>query len=70
MSVLDKFAVGKSEIIYKSEPVFSEIDGKSIAEFDLRLEFPANLTYKYFPLEDHVISFSISNLHLAKKGFA
>ena len=70
MSVLDKFAVGKSEIIYKSEPVFSEIDGKSIAEFDLRLEFPANLTYKYFPLEDHLISFSISNLHLAKKGFA
>jgi hypothetical protein len=69
-SVLDKFSVGKSEIIYKSEPVFTDINGKQIVEFDLRLEFPANLTYKYFPLEDHIISFSISNAHLAKKGFA
>ena len=70
ISVLDKFSVGKGEIIYKSDPVLSEINGKSVVEFDLRLEFPANLTYKYFPLEDHVISFAISNAHLAKKGFA
>jgi hypothetical protein len=69
-SVIDKFSVGKGEIIYKSDPVLSEINGKLISEFDLRLEFPANLTYKYFPLEDHVISFAISNAHLAKKGFA
>jgi hypothetical protein len=67
---LDKFSVGKGEIIFKSDPVLSEINGRSIAEFDLKLEFPANLTYRYFPLEDHVISFAISNAHLAKKGFA
>jgi hypothetical protein len=69
MSLLDKFSVGKGEIIYKGDPVVSEINGKSITEFDLRLEFPANLTYKYFPLEDHVISFTIANAHLAKRGF-
>lgn len=70
VSDLDKFSVGKGEMVYKSDAVLLDINGKSIYKYDLKIEFPANLTYKYFPLEDHIVSFAISNPHLAKKGFA
>lgn len=66
---LDKFSVGKGSLLYKSDAIIETINNKKIYRYEVKIEFPANLTYKYFPLSDHVISFVISNPYLAEKGY-
>jgi hypothetical protein len=67
---LDKFSLGEGSIIFKSDPLALVANGQNIIKYEVKIEFLANLTYKYFPLEDHSIYFTILNQHLAEKGFA
>jgi hypothetical protein len=67
---LDKFSLGEGSIISKSDPLLLVVDGLNIVKYEIKIEFLSNLTYKYFPLEDHLIYFTISNQYLADKGFA
>ena len=67
---LDKFSLGEGSIIFKSDPLELVVNGQNIIKYEVKIEFLANLTYKYFPLEDHLIYFTVLNQHLAEKGFA
>ncbi len=66
---LDKFSVGKGTLLYKSDPIIETFEDQKIYRYDVKIDFPANLTYKYFPLSDHVISFVVSNPILSAQGF-
>lgn len=70
VNYLDDFSIGQGSIVSKSKPLQLIVNGINIVKYEVKIEFFANLTYKYFPLEDHLIFFSISNQHLAEKGFA
>jgi hypothetical protein len=67
---LDKFSLSQGSISSKSDGLHLVINGLNIVKYEVKIEFYSNLTFKYFPLEDHLIYFTISNQHLAEKGFA
>jgi hypothetical protein len=66
---LDNFSIGEGSILYKSAALPLKINGQNIVKYEVKIEFLSNLTYKFFPLEDHLIFFTVSNQYLAEKGF-
>jgi len=55
------FSFESAKIKYKSKP-FTRIEGDNlVAYYNMRSEFSISLNYKYFPFDDHRISFALTN---------
>jgi len=61
---VDGFSFGKAEIVYKSHPYINESGKLFFVGYDVKVRFPSNLNYKYFPLDDHRIYLTLNNLSL------
>lgn len=58
---IGKFVFDKAKILSNSGPT-TKIDGKDvIAQYDVRVDFQVPLNYENFPIDDHKISFSLTN---------
>jgi len=58
---ISQFSFENAKITYKSKP-FTKIEGNNIiAYYDMTAEFSHSLNYKYFPFDDHRVSFALTN---------
>lgn len=65
---LKSFMFEHGEIIEKSEPHITIINNhKAILFFHIIASFTANLNYKYYPFDDHVINIGLINYDLSYK---
>jgi len=62
---IDDFSFGKAEIVKKSKPYMSESGDRLFVGYDVKVRFPSNLNYKYFPLDDHSLYLTLNNLSLS-----
>ncbi len=61
LETIGKFSFDKGRFLIKSNPDIKIVGDKTIAIYDVRVEFKADLEYKKFPLEDHKVSLVLSN---------
>ena len=62
---IGQFDFDRSKIISKSKPSTRIEGSKLLARYDMRIQFSLDLNYKSFPLEDHRVSFILTNYHLS-----
>ena len=65
LETVGKFSFEKGEITKKSEPNTKLIDTKLFAEYEIRLKYTSNLSYQFFPLDDHRIYISLVNNYVS-----
>jgi hypothetical protein len=61
LEALDKFSFERGTILYKSEPVTSLTKEGLFIRYSIRVQFKTDLSYVYFPLEDHKLTIVLSN---------
>jgi len=62
---INEFSFDSAKIKYKSEP-YTRIDGNNlVAHYDMRVVFSSQLSYDYFPFDDHKVSFSMTHNFLS-----
>ena len=65
LETIGKFSFEKGDIKIKSEPDTKLIDTKLFAEYKIRIHFSSNLSYQFFPLDDHRIYISLINSYVS-----
>ncbi len=65
LETVGKFSFEKGELKKKSEPDTKLIDTKLFAEYEIRLKYTSNLSYQFFPLDDHRIYISLVNNYVS-----
>lgn len=58
---INAFAFTKGEILQKSDPIFSQSNGKTRALYFTRIQFSTILDFRRFPLDDHRIFLNLVN---------
>ena len=64
---IDDFSFGKASIESKSNPYVSDLKGKRRVGYDIKVKFPSNLSYKYFPIDSHRLYLTLNNFSLTSK---
>lgn len=67
---IDDFSFGKASIASKSKPYMSESNGRRRVGYDIKVKFPSNLSYKYFPIDSHRLYLTLNNFSLTSKKVA
>ena len=67
---IDDFSFGKATIESKSKPYMTELRGKRNVGYDVKVKFPSNLSYKYFPIDSHRLYLTLNNFSLNSKKIA
>jgi hypothetical protein len=67
---IDDFSFGKASIESKSKPYMSDVGGKRVVGYDVKVKFPSNLSYKYFPIDSHRLYLTLNNFSLRYKKVA
>ncbi len=62
LETIEKFSFTKGEIVKKSEPIISKTsDNKTVALYNLRVQFTTIPNYRRFPLDDHYLFLNVIN---------
>jgi len=61
IDTINNFSFDKGTIISKSEPKTKLVEDKIFAQYQIRINFQANLDYRLFPIEDHRIYLVLTN---------
>lgn len=61
LDTISKFSFEKGQILSASAPNTRIFDGKLLARYDVRVSLKANLSYKLFPFDSHVLYITIDN---------
>lgn len=64
LATVSKISFERAEILYKSDPYTQLHDGKVFARYDIRIKFSAELSYAYFPVDDHRIGITLTHRNL------
>lgn len=62
IDTLDKFSFIQGEILERSEPETQMIDDQLLATYPVKVHFSSQLNYKDFPLDDHRLRVTLTNL--------
>ncbi|MEX0848971.1 MAG: hypothetical protein WD055_01985 [Candidatus Dependentiae bacterium] len=61
LETVEKFSFEKGEIIKKTTSDTKVIEGKFFAQYNITVKFTTNLSFEYFPLDDHRVFISLIN---------
>lgn len=61
LETVEKFSFEKGEIVKKTTSDTKVIEGKFFAQYNITVKFTTNLSFEYFPLDDHRIFLSLTN---------
>lgn len=61
IATLGKFSFSQGTVLYVSEPAVTLENNKLMVQYRIRLQFSANLSYTYFPLDEHKIAIRLTN---------
>jgi len=64
LSTIEKFSFSRGTILQKSSPDTKFIGGNYFAQYNIRVEFKADLNQKYFPFDDHRLYFEMVNKYV------
>ncbi|KKR95549.1 MAG: hypothetical protein UU47_C0032G0005 [candidate division TM6 bacterium GW2011_GWE2_41_16] len=67
---LAQFKFERGTILEKSQPYVTKSGNEIFVRYDIKVEFFSQLNYKLFPLDEHRISFVVSNKSLADSSIA
>ena len=62
---IEDFSFGKAEIISKSKPYITTNGNRTQVGYDVKIKFPSNLNYKFFPISSHRLYLTLNNLSLS-----
>lgn len=66
--IIDHFSLAKGNIVKKSDADIRILNNAEIfAKYDIVAEFSSEIDYRYFPLDNHTIFITLTNLLLDKK---
>ena len=64
LETVEKFSFSRGTILQKSPPDTKFIGGNYFAQYNIRVEFKADLNQKYFPFDDHRLYIEMDNKYV------
>lgn len=61
LETIERFSFTKGDIIKKSDPILTQADGLTTAQYHIRVQFSSIPNYKRFPLDDHYLYLNVTN---------